>query len=405
MIAREITGWLSSIAKELPVLAIVGPRQSGKTTVSRATFPNHRYISLEDLDHRAHARQDPRDFLAYHQRNNEHGIILDEIQHAPELLSYMQTIVDENNRPGYFIVTGSQNFLVHQAITQTLAGRIAIFTLLPLAIPELTASDIVPATIEELVFKGSYPRLYAHDITIPVWYASYVHTYIERDVREITTVKDLTLFQLFMKLCAGRIGQLLNVSALATECGITQRTANEWLNLLQASYIIFLVRPHYKNFNKRLVKTAKLYFYDTGLACSLLEIDSVQQLHTHYLRGSLVECLVMADFAKQLYNRIKTPHIYFWRDNHGHEIDCLLEQGTTLLPIEIKAGKTITSDYFTAITYWINLANSNPADAYIVYGGSEGQQRSNGTVLSWRHTAIIINRLLTNMPPSPTKKM
>lgn len=392
VINRAITEKLQNIAHQLPVIAVLGPRQSGKTTLSRLAFPNHAYISLEDIDVRSRANQDPRDFID--SLKNDHGIILDEIQHAPSLLSYIQTIVDLEDRSGFFILTGSQNFLVNQAISQTLAGRIGILTLLPLSISELSDNSLLPSNIEEAAFKGGYPRLYAKDIDQTLWYTSYTQTYIERDVRQVASIADVTVFQLFLKLCAGRIGQMLNVSSLANDCGIPLRTANAWLSLLQESYVIFLLQPYYKNFSKRIVKTPKLYFYDTGLASSLLGIESAEQLHSHYLRGGLIECYLISDFYKQFYNQAKKPHIYFWRDNHGHEIDCLIERGSTMYPIEIKSGKTVTDDYFKAITYWNNLTDTNSESSYIIYGGTNDQKRSKGNIISWHTAANIITKKL-----------
>ncbi|WP_202943302.1 ATP-binding protein [Candidatus Amoebophilus asiaticus] len=248
----------------------------------------------------------------------------------------------------------------------------------------------MPESIEELVYKGCYPGLYAHNLDLSIWYSSYTLTYLERDVRQVATIKDLPTFQLFLKLCAGRVGQLLNVSSLASDCGINMKAAQGWLSLLQASYIIFLLQPHYKNFNKRLVKTPKLYFYDTGLACSLLGITSVDQLRTHYMRGSLVESLIIANFFKGYYNSAQIPRLYFWRDNYSHEVDCLIEQADILIPVEIKSGRTVASDYFSELTYWSKLSGSDPADNYLVYAVTEGQKRKNGQVLSWKDSDAII---------------
>ncbi len=391
VIPRQLTTVLRSAAKQLPVVALMGPRQSGKTTLARLTFNQHVYISLEDLDKRAQATQDPREFLEFHK--NPHGLILDEIQNAPSILSYIQTQVDQDNIPGYFILTGSEYFLINQAITQTLAGRIAILTLLPLSIAELEAHALLPQTIEEVIYKGFYVKLYSHAVSPTLWYPSYILTYIERDVRQVTTIGDLTTFKLFMQLCAGRIGQLLNVSSLANDCGINLRTAETWLSLLQASYIIFLLQPYYKNFSKRVVKTPKLYFYDTGLACSLLNIESVEQVRTHYLRGGLVESLLVSDLLKQYYDTSRMPNLYFWRDNHGNEVDCILEKGTHLFPIEIKAGRTVVDDYFVGLEHFKALAQSAVTQSFVLYAGTENQKRSRGVVLSWQSAANLIDAI------------
>lgn len=391
MIFRDLTEILKEAAQQFKVITILGPRQSGKTTLAQETFKNYKYISLEDLDIRAHATQDPREFLEFNK--NEFGIILDEIQHVPNLLPYIQTYVDREKVNGYFILTGSQNFLINQAITQTLAGRMAVLTLLPLSINELSENNLMPNTIEEYVYKGSYPQLYAQKTSIALWYSSYTLTYIERDVRQVTTIDELTTFKLFLKLCAGRIGQLLNVSSLANDCGISFRTADRWLSLLQASYVILLLLPYHKNFSKRLVKTPKLYFYDTGLACSLLGIESQDQVKTHYLRGGLVENSIIVDLYKQYYNTAREPHVYFWRDNHGNEVDCIIEKGDMMFPIEIKAGQTISNNYFTGLNYWNELAENDPAQSLVIYTGTEDQKRSIGNVFSWKSAGHVIKKI------------
>ena len=388
MLTRKLKPVLIHYATKFPVVAILGPRQSGKTTLSQDTFTSHQYVSLEDLDTRDFATKDPRGFLDTYKNN--YGVILDEIQHVPGILSYIQTIVDRENKPGYFVLTGSQNFLISQTITQTLAGRIAILTLLPLSINEFEDNSIIPSTIETAIFMGAYPRIYAHNISPIEWYPQYTMTYLERDVRQIINVQDLTIFQSFVKLCAGRIGQLLNVASLSNDCGISVATARSWLSLLEASYIIFLLQPYHNNFSKRLIKSPKLYFFDTGLACSLLGIESEKQLATHYLRGGLVESLLISDFFKQTFNAGRRPHIYFWRDSHGHEVDCILEKGTQLIPIEIKAGKTISNNYFTELSYWNKLTESDPVHSFVIYGGNENQQRTNGKVLGWQSAGSLI---------------
>jgi len=391
MIRRDITNSLQEAARFFPVVAIIGPRQSGKTTLSCEVFKNHTYISLEDLDKQEFVNRDPRGFLELYR--NDHGIILDEIQQAPSILSYIQTYVDTHNVRGYFVVTGSQNFLVNEAITQTLAGRMAIFTLLPLSCAELKHGDNLPKTIEEFIYKGAYPRVYKEEVPPTMWYNNYIKTYLERDVRTLETVDDLLMFKRFIQLCAGRIGQLLNVVALANDAGLTVARTQAWLSLLQASYLLFFLQPHHKNFNKRLVKAPKLYFYDTGLACALLGIDSWDQVVTHYLRGGLVESFVMAELSKTYYNANKEPRLYFWRDNHGHEVDGIIEYQQKLIPVEVKAGKTINQDFFSGIDYWKSLEGNEQARGYIVYGGSETQKRTAYTVVSWHDVASILAEL------------
>lgn len=388
MFKRDIAERLRYFASKLPVVTILGPRQSGKTTIAKATFAQHTYISFEDIDQRVFATSDPRRFLREHQ--NEHGLILDEIQHVPDLLSYIQTYVDQEKKNGYFILTGSQNFLVSQSISQTLAGRMAVLTLLPLSIKELTDNKLI-ANCEQAIFYGGYPRIFEQELLPNEWYPSYILNYIERDARQITQLVDLGAFQRFIKLCAGRTGQLLNISALATDAGINQQTAKSWLSILQASYIIVLLQPHFTNFNKRLIKSPKLYFLDTGIACNLLEIRSEQDLKTHYLRGGLFESMIINELYKEYYNRGAQPGLYFWRDSHGHEMDCIIDRASTLTPIEIKAGETINSSYFDGLAYWNELAKTDPEKGYVIYAGKENQSRSKGNVVSWRSIYKIVD--------------
>ena len=322
--------------------------------------------------------------------NNEYGIILDEIQHVPSLLSYIQTEVDRTKKKGFFVLTGSQNFLLNEKITQTLAGRVVIFTLLPLSVHELQEAKRLPQDINTLMLQGSYPSIYADNVNPLYWYPSYISTYVERDIRQIKNVTNISLFQTFIKLCAGRIGQLLNVSSLANDCGISAVTAESWVSLLEMSYILFRVQPHYKNFSKRIVKTSKIYFYDTGLACSLLEINDPKQLAMHYLRGGLFESFVFSEILKMQYNRGLTPHPYFWRDKIGHEVDCIIERGGKLHAIEMKAGKTISNDYFDGLTYWNNMALSDAGTSYLIYAGDESQKRTIAQVLKWEDITKIM---------------
>lgn len=370
----------------------MGPRQSGKTTLARAVFSRHTYISLEELDNQRFATDDPRRFLELYK--NDHGIILDEIQRVPTLLSYIQTYVDVNEVRGYFILMGSQNFLVAQAVSQTLAGRISIFMLLPCFTSELSYSNYLPMHIDEAIFRGSYPRPYAYDLSIADWTSDYIVTYLERDVRLIKNVSDPSLFKKFVQLCAGRIGQLLSLSALALECGISVPTVKQWISLLEASYILFLVYPYFKNFGKRLVKTPKLYFYDTAIACSLLNIDSPFQVGTHYLRGGLVESYIMSDLYKQLYNNGRKNQLYFWRDNVGHVIDCIIERADMPIPLEIKSGQTIDSGFFEGIKFWKDLTKITPL-SFVMYGGDKTQERAEAKICSWKDTDYVLKQIFT----------
>ncbi len=388
MIKRDLESKITELAQKMPVIAIIGPRQSGKTTLAQEIFKNHVYVSLEDLKAREFALEDPHAFFKLYVQ--ETGIILDEIQEAPALLSYVQVYADKYKKPGYFVITGSQNFLVLDAINQTLAGRIALFTLLPLSLSELRNAQLLPSMADEAVFKGQYPRVYAQQLNPTEWNTDYIRTYVERDIRTIRNITDISMFQKFMGLCAGRIGQLLNMESLAGDCGITVVTAKAWLTLLEASYIIFLLQPYYANVGKRLVKTPKLYFYDTGLACALLRIESKEQLFTHYLRGGLFENMIITELYKQRYNIGRIPNFYFWRDKSGNEVDCVMTVADALVPIEIKANMTISQSYFAGLEYLYDLLEPNEKNGYVVYAGDENQPRSLGTVISWKNVDAII---------------
>jgi len=386
MIKRQLSQKLQQVASQFPVVAIMGPRQSGKTTLVRHVFSDRRYISLEDLELRAFAQNDPKGFL----QSYDGEVIFDEVQRVPELFSYIQTIVDERRQPGQFILTGSQNFLLHEKISQSLAGRVALLNLLPLSLAELKNVSSALQNLEAVLFKGFYPRLYDTKIEPGDWYPSYLQTYVERDLRQMKNISNLSTFQRFLKLCAARTGQLLNLSSLANDCGISANTVGAWLSILEASYIIFLLKPHYQNFNKRLVKSPKLYFYDAGLACSLLGIENAKQLATHYLKGGLFETFVIAELIKHRLNHGLTPNCYFWRDKLGHEIDCIIELADRLMPVEIKSGKTVADDYFKEIKYWLELSGNKPEQAWVVYGGEERQKRTSGNVVGWKHIEEIV---------------
>jgi hypothetical protein len=382
MIQRELAAELAQAAQQLPVIGILGPRQSGKTTLAREVFKSHTYVSLENVTERMLAERDPQAFMQRYVTNDA-GVIIDEFHYVPQLLSYVQLFVDEKKVKGYFILTGSQNFLASQAISQSLAGRIGIFTLLPLTIKELQRAEQLPEQVDELLLQGSYPRIYAEKVSPQLHYASYVFTYLEKDVRQLVQIKDMSTFRRFLQLCAARIGQAINISALAVDCGITQTTAKAWLSVLEASYIIFLLSPYYKNYTKRLVKTPKLYFYDTGLACSLLGLESPAMLQTSYLKGALFECLVVSELCKRYYNKGRSPRLYFWRDNHGHEVDVIVDKGGEPVPIEIKASSTYSKSFLSGVDTFLALAESK--EAYLVYSGEQELRSLRGCVLNWRH--------------------
>lgn len=388
---RNLSETLLRFAK-FPVVVVLGPRQSGKTTLVKKVFKDHVYLNLEDPEILEFITRDPKSFLRTHE--NEHGIILDEFQNAPEFLSYVQLEVDTKKRPGYFILTGSQNFLMNEAITQSLAGRTGILTLLPLSLDELKENKLLTKHYDETLFKGGYPRIYAEKFTPEELYPSYIHSYIERDVRQIVNVENTRTFQTFMRLCAGRVGQELNISDIATNCGISTLTVNRWLSILEASYIIFLLKPHFNNFNKRLTKSPKLYFYDTGIACSLLGIRSAQDLALSPFRGPLFECFIIADLYKQYYNLGLEPRLYFWRDTNGRiEVDCIIDRGIKLIPLEIKSGETIASNFFDGLAKWNDMTETDAANNYLVYAGQSTQQRNAGNLVSWKDSGTLISEI------------
>lgn len=393
MYKRDAATVIERFATKFPVLSITGPRQSGKTTIVKELFKEHNYVLLENIDEREYAQNDPRGFLKKY--SNNHGLIIDEVQHAPQLLSYIQGIVDEEDKPGYFILTGSQDFSVNQAITQSLAGRVGIITLLPLSIHELAVNHMLQSTMDEAVFFGGYPRLYNRTIDPLDFYPGYIKTYVERDVRQLINVGDLDTFQKFIRLCAGRTGQILNLTSLGNDCGISHNTAKSWISLLQASYIIFLLQPYHGNISKRLIKSPKLYFFDSGLACSLLKIKNADELFDHYNKGGLIEGFVIADLYKQYCHSGREPSLFFWRDTQGHEIDCVLEQGNNkLIAIEIKAGQTFSPSFFEGLSYWKNNVVSDAVvKNFVIYAGEQEQSRQQGDVMSWKNIGDFVERI------------
>lgn len=365
MIPRAVEKSIHTLLKGFPVVTITGPRQSGKTTLARAVFSEKPYLSLEDPDIRLIAAEDPRSFL---DRFPDGGII-DEVQRVPELLSYLQTWVDATGRMGRFILTGSQQFSLLSGISQSLAGRTAFIELLPFSIGEMSGAGILPDSLDKVLFNGGYPPLYDRELQPGTWFPAYVTSYVERDVRQLINIQDLELFQRFVRLCAGRSGQILNLSSLATDCSITHNTAKSWISVLEASYILFLLRPHHENFSKRLIKSPKMYFYDTGLLCWLLGIRSADQLASHPLRGSIFETMIVSELKKSIFNRGEKPQLYFWRDSNGNEIDVINDRGIQMQPIEIKSGQTVNRDFFKGLERWTALAGDMAVSPALIYGG------------------------------------
>lgn len=379
-IKRTLNDKLVDMAGKYPVITLTGPRQSGKSTLLKHTFPEYQYLSLEDLDLREFATNDPRGFLATYPRR----CIIDEAQRVPSLFSYIQTHVDKEDETGMFIMSGSHNFLLMENISQSLAGRTAILRLLPFSHEEMKEGGVLPRSLNEEIFTGAYPRIYDKAIPPTDYYPNYIQTYVERDVRMMKNIGDLGKFVRFIKLCAGRIGQLLNLSSLANDCGISVPTASAWISVLEASYICFLLKPDWVNFSKRLVKSPKLYFHDTGLACSLLDIRAANQVDTHFLRGGLFENLVVSRFVKRAWNDGRVPDLRFWRDSQGNEIDLLEYEGDSVTAYEIKSGATFSPDYFRELTKWAQLAGASPRQLQVIYAGTTSLNTSNGMVNSYR---------------------
>lgn len=384
MIRRQASALLVQMSKGFPVVALTGPRQSGKTTLARQAFPDKPYFSLEDPEIRQRLAADPRQFFAI----LPDGAVLDEVQRCPEVFSYLQGLVDERERMGEFVITGSQQFGLLDNITQSLAGRVGLLQLLPLSLAELTATGMNARTLEQTVWIGGYPALFdqRRQLEQPAqWLSAYASTYIERDVRQVLEVSKLSLFQRFVLMCAARTGQLLNLSALAADCGISHTTARSWMTVLEASYVVYLLQPYHQNFGKRLVKMPKLYFLDTGLLCHLLRIDSPQTLATHALRGAIFESWVVSETLKHRFNQALPADIYFWRDNHGVEVDLVFEHAGKLHAVEIKSGATFTADWVPACQRWQRYAGAVAADPVLVYGGQDSYSVQGVQVRAW-HT-------------------
>jgi hypothetical protein len=382
MIRREMESTIRRLAGQYPVVTITGPRQSGKTILCRFLFPEKKYFNLEAPDIRSFAQNDPRSFLA----ECSGGAIIDEIQRVPDLLSYIQVEVDEKQMPGQFIVTGSQNFQLLQSVSQSLAGRTALLTLLPFSIDELSKQKKL--SLDQVLYTGLYPRIYDHNLNATEAMAGYVNTYIERDLRMMIHVKDLSAFEKFLRICAGRTGQILNLSSLGNDCGITHNTIKNWISLLEASYIIKLLQPYYKNYGKRLIKSPKLYFLDTGLASYLLGIQNEQQMQTHPLRGSLFESFIISEVLKKRFNSAITDNLYYFRDHKGFEIDLIIYKGDSVDAVEIKSGATINTDFFTNLEYFKKLGSSLDK-AYLIYGGNTRRIQNSVEIFPWNQLGNI----------------
>ena len=382
IIEREIKGKLTALLKSFPVVTLTGCRQCGKSTLLKHLLPNYTYVSLEDIDIRQMAKDDPRHFISVYNKN----VIIDEIQQVPELLSYLQTHIDSVNKSGMYVLTGSHNLLLMQSISQSFAGRTALLTLAPFSVSELRNANLLPSSVNEMIYTGNFPRIYDQHIEPSDFYTSYIRTYIDRDVRLIKNIKDFSVFTRFIRLCAGRCGQILNVSQLAEDAGITRKTAESWLSVLEASYIIYLLKPYYKNFGKRIIKNSKLYFYDTGLAASLLGITYSNQIESFYMRGALFENLIVSELLKRRIFAGKTDDLYFWRDSNGIEIDVIEEDNTELHAYEIKASETMNSAFFSNIKKIKDTAGIKWQNTAVIYGGNMAVPASDtcGAYIPWK---------------------
>ncbi len=379
MFTRELQAKLLQLSTKFPFVTLTGPRQSGKSTLARMAFPNYRCVSLEDLDTRDFAETDPRGFIADYPSET----IIDEVQRVPSLLSYLQTHSDNTGKMGMYILTGSQNADLMSAVDQSLAGRVGVLTLLPFSHSEMVSAGLTHDSVNEEIFTGGYPGIYDRGIEPTDFYPSYIRTYLERDVRRMKGIGDLSKFRKLVKLCAGRIGQLLNKASLAVECGVTAPTVDSWLSILEESYIIYFLRPDYNNFSKRLVKSPKLYFYDTGLACSLLELRSPSELSSHYLRGGLFENMVINEFFKSSFNKGMEPSLSFWRDSTGNEVDLLKSEAGMQSGYEIKSGATFSRDFFDGLNFWGKLSGADSARKSVIYAGDIAMTTSDGRVIPW----------------------
>ncbi len=384
MFKRDIEQELKELAADYPVVTVIGPRQSGKTTLVQHTFPRKPYANLEALDTRQLAMSDPRGFLDQYPQ----GAILDEIQKTPELLSYIQVIVDQKEMKGMFILTGSHQLELHQAITQSLAGRTAILTLLPMSLHELHRADL-DLSLDETLIKGGYPRIYKDQLDPTKAYRNYFQTYVERDLRQLINVKNLTQFERFIRILAGRIGQILNMEEIGGEIGVSANTIKEWISILEASFVVFRLQPYFENFGKRMIKSPKLYFIDTGLAAYLLGIENEVQMSRDPLRGYLFENLVLLELMKTRLNQGLDPQLYYYRDVQKKEVDIIYKYGNELIPIEIKSSKTFNSEFLETIYHFQSLTKERSPKGYLIYGGEQEQLIHSVQLLNYKHTGRI----------------
>jgi hypothetical protein len=383
MIDRHVTSQINQLKTGFPVLAVTGPRQSGKTTLLKEMFSGYEYFNLENPEILSLVENDPAGFINLHKKK----VILDEVQRVPQLLSYIQAIVDEQKVMGNFIISSSENMLLSEKINQSLAGRAAYIQLYPLSNQELAGANLLKSSMYHQIFTGFYPAIYDRKINPIDYYNQYIATYVERDLKQISNIANLSLFRKFLALLAGRVGQLVNLSSIANDVGVSVMTIENWLSILEASYLVVRLQPYYQNFGKRHIKSPKLYFTDTGLVCRLLRISSAQELQNHYLIGSLFENFIFMEIKKFIANHANSSQLYFFRDSNGNEIDLIIDSGTKRIPVEIKAGGTFSPDFLKGIHYWQTLVNSSRSNGeqhgFIIYGGKQTQSSKNYSLLQW----------------------
>src|SRR3989344_6004231 len=392
MIKRIITVQINRLKKGFPVVVVTGPRQSGKTTLIKNIFPDYQYFNLENPETLGIVENDPAGFINPHTEN----IIIDEVQKIPQLLSYIQSTVDEQHILGNFILSGSENLLLSEKINQSLAGRAAYITLLPLSIEELRTHEEVADKVYAQIFTGFYPAIYDKDIKPIDYYDQYIATYVERDLKQISNITNLSLFRKFLALLAGRIGQLVNLSSLANDVGVAVNTIESWISILEASYLVFRLQPYYENYGKRYIKSSKIYFTDTGLACRLLGLTSASEVSKHYLVGGLFENFIIMEMKKHILNHSKSAKLYFFRDSNGNEVDLLIDGGITQIPVEIKSGATFSTEFLKGLEYWQKLKSDKPntkkaLPGFVIYNGTHAHKAQDFELLNWNHLKSIFD--------------
>ena len=391
MLKRTASKKILEVTDKYPVISITGPRQSGKTSLAKELFPNHTYVNLENIAVRQAAEDDPRHFLKL---GTGTKMIIDEVQRFPDLLSYMQVEVDEQKIDGQFVITGSENFSLSQNISQSLAGRVANFTLLPLSVAEIDTSEysLQEATVAERILQGSYPRPLVKQTDPSDFYQDYINTYVERDVRQIKNIGDLSSFQRFLHLLAGRVGQLVNASSLANDIGVSYKTVESWISVLEASYIVYRLQPYYENFGKRVIKTPKIFFYDVGLLCYLLKVTTTHELENHYAYGSIYENFIISELQKNIDNHRKNQSLYFWRDKNGNEVDVLIDKGMQIDALELKVSSTFASKMFKGLNNWLSLDKPQSTDSYVLYTGDFDQKIAGHYVVNWKKFLLELDK-------------